>query len=142
MMFIRFTLRIILIIGVLFIVLTIPGKGVLAISQRLDVPGIALPISWTQNHRTILLGKVDSPRELTPLQRQRLQGLRQSRNRDIQAVLDTSQEEQLRRYLRRGEPLETAIDKVKLSHEQREMVKAVGHIYHLKVKALNYPGFE
>lgn len=92
----------------------------------------------------VMFAKVNSAKfnslDLTPRQRQQVQAIRQRRNRDIQAALTTSQQEQLSKMLRQGDSLETSIDRLRLSNEQREMIEAVGQIYNLKLKALKFLG--
>ncbi|MBW4512587.1 MAG: hypothetical protein KME64_39770 [Scytonematopsis contorta HA4267-MV1] len=73
---------------------------------------------------------------LTPQQRQQIQGIRQGRNRNIGSVLDSSQKAELFHNLRSGDNLEKAVDKVELQPEQREMVTAIQRLADLKIKAV------
>ncbi|MFH7025750.1 MAG: hypothetical protein ACHBN1_10165 [Heteroscytonema crispum UTEX LB 1556] len=74
--------------------------------------------------------------DLTPQKRQQLQGIRQRRNKDIQAVLDSSQREKLTKYVRSGKSINEALEIMKLQPDQREMVKAIARIADLKMKAI------
>jgi hypothetical protein len=73
---------------------------------------------------------------LTPQQRQQIQGIRQGRNRNIGFVLDSSQKAELLHNLRLGDNLEKAVDKIELQPEQREMVTAIQRLADLKIKAV------
>lgn len=72
--------------------------------------------------------------ELSPLQRQRIQGLRQRRNREIRAILNSSQREQLARELHQGANLNQALEKLNLQPEQRELIQAILKFTNLKLK--------
>ncbi|BAY27094.1 hypothetical protein NIES2100_69150 [Calothrix sp. NIES-2100] len=72
--------------------------------------------------------------ELTPLQRQRLQAVRQRRNREIQAVLNSSQRAQLAQELHRGNNLNQGLEKLNLKPEQQELIKAILKFTNLKIK--------
>ncbi len=73
---------------------------------------------------------------LTPQQRQQIQGIRQGRNRNIGSVLHSSQKAELVHNLRSGDNLEKAVDKVELQPEQREMINAIQRLADLKIKAV------
>ncbi len=91
----------------------------------------------SQQIRTRTLSDID----LTPQFRQKLQGVRQRRNRDIQKVLSASEQTQLIQNLRAGDRLPQALDKLQLSPDRREMIKAIVKISELKTKAIlsGYP---
>lgn len=73
---------------------------------------------------------------LTPQQSQQLQAVHQGRSKQIKAVLDSSQRQELSHKLRAGDNLNQALDQLKMQPEQREMVEAIGQVYNLKLKAL------
>ncbi|MBD2679537.1 MULTISPECIES: hypothetical protein [Nostoc] len=73
---------------------------------------------------------------LTPQQRQQLQGIRQRRNKEIQAVLNSSQRAQLARNLRAGNDINQALKKLNLQPEQQELVDAIQKFTNLKMKAI------
>ncbi|MBC1242268.1 hypothetical protein GNE10_35275 [Nostoc sp. 2RC] len=72
---------------------------------------------------------------LTPQQRQQLQGIRQRRNKEIQAVLNSSQRAQFARNLRAGNNINQALKTLKLQPEQQELVDAILKFTNLKMKA-------
>jgi len=73
---------------------------------------------------------------LTPQQRQQLQAVRQRRNKEIQAVLNSSQRAQLARNLRAGSDINQALKKLNLQPEQQELVDAILKFTNLKMKAV------
>jgi Spy/CpxP family protein refolding chaperone len=73
---------------------------------------------------------------LTPQQRQKLQGMRQRRNREIKAVLDSSQRTQLARNLRAGNNMSQALETLNLQPEQQDLVKVIVQFTDLKMKAI------
>ncbi|MBD2606038.1 hypothetical protein H6G81_16270 [Scytonema hofmannii FACHB-248] len=74
---------------------------------------------------------------LTPQQRQQLQAVRQRRNRDIQAMLDSSQRVKLAKNLHAGNSLNQALESLDLQADQQEMLKAIVKISNLKMKAIS-----
>jgi hypothetical protein len=115
--------------------------------QVFFLPGIALALPGNININSHLIiaqvTKSYSESDLTPLQRQRLQAVRQRRNREIQAVLDSPQRAQLARELHRGSNLNQALEKVTLQPEQQELIKAILKFTNLKLKFVfpkNTPG--
>jgi hypothetical protein len=74
-------------------------------------------------------------RELTPQKRQQLQAIRQRRNREINALLNSEQKQSLSRNIRRGDNLNQALDKLKLEPQQQEMVQAIRQLSDLKMQA-------
>jgi hypothetical protein len=107
----------------------------------LFLPGIALASSVQLNVIPMLIfaqgGKADSDIIITPQVRQKLQGARQRRNRDIEAALTSSQQAQLSQQLSSGNDFNQALEQLKLQPEQREMIKAILQIYNLKMKAIS-----
>ena len=104
----------------------------------LFIPEIALalpePISTRANLIFAQTTTSYSEIELTPLQRQKLQAVRQRRNREIQAVLTSSQRAQLAQELRKGNNLNQALEKLNLKPEQQELIKAILKFTSLKIK--------
>jgi multidrug efflux pump subunit AcrB len=100
-------------------------------------PGIATaaPDKLDTNY-TLIIAQTMPEISLTPQQSQQLQAVNQGRSKQIKAVLDSSQRQELSHKLRAGDNLNQALDKLKMQPEQREMVKAIGEVYNLKLKAL------
>ncbi len=74
---------------------------------------------------------------LTPQQRQQLQAVRQRRNREIKAMLDSSQRAKLAKNLHAGNSFNQALESLDLQPDQQEMLKAIVQISNLKRKALS-----
>ncbi|MBW4560254.1 MAG: hypothetical protein KME32_03695 [Mojavia pulchra JT2-VF2] len=106
----------------------------------LFIPGIALAAPYpTDATSSIIISQASnsfSEIDLTPLQRQKLQAVRQRRNKEIQAVLDSSQRAKLAQNLHIGNNLNQALEKLDLQPEQQELVKAILQFTNLKMKAI------
>ncbi|BAY63444.1 hypothetical protein NIES22_35320 [Calothrix brevissima NIES-22] len=100
--------------------------------------GIALASPDTINSKSHFIvaqsTQSSSDVELSPLQRQRIQGLRQRRNREIRAILNSAQREQLAKELHQGAKLNQALEKLNLQPEQRELIQAILKFTNLKLK--------
>jgi hypothetical protein len=113
---------------------------VLVMASLFAIPEIANALPTQLNIAgSAIIGKTDEVSEvdLTPRQSQQLQAMRQGRNRKIGEVLDASQKSQLLKYLRGGSSLNQAIEKLQLSGEKRDIVRAVAQLYDLRMKALS-----
>ncbi|MDJ0799434.1 MAG: hypothetical protein QNJ51_21895 [Calothrix sp. MO_167.B12] len=104
---------------------------------------VAAPAIFNANPTTIIAqgSQTFSETDLTPQFRQQIQGVRQRRNLEIKKVLSASQQTQLIKNLRGGDRLLPSLDKLQLSSDQREMIKAIVKISDLKTKAIlsRYP---
>ncbi|QKQ77656.1 hypothetical protein FBB35_02655 [Nostoc sp. TCL240-02] len=112
------------------------------LSIVLSMPGIALAVPVTSGVIFAQITKTASystPSEinLTPLQSQELQAVRQRRNREIETVLNTSQRAQLNHNIRAGNNMNQALQKLNLQPEQQEFVKAIVQFTNLKMKAIS-----
>ncbi|MEH1792898.1 hypothetical protein [Nostoc sp.] len=116
---------------ILALVLSIPGIALAAPVQLHTTSGVIFAITKTASYST------SSEINLTPLQSQELQAVRQRRNREIEAVLNTSQRVQLNHNLRAGNNMNQALQKVNLKPEQQEFVKAIVQFTNLKMKAIS-----
>jgi Spy/CpxP family protein refolding chaperone len=112
----------------------------------LFMPGIALaaPVQINTNSGVIFAQatktasySTSSEINLTPLQRQELQSVRQRRNREIEAVLNSSQRAQLTHYLRAGNNINQALERLNLQPDQQELVKVIMQFTNLKMKAIS-----
>ncbi|MBC6434125.1 hypothetical protein FM036_27290 [Nostoc sp. HG1] len=117
--------------AILALVLSMPGIALAAPVQLHTISGvISAQTTKTATYST------SSEINLTPLQRQELQAVRQRRNREIEAVLNTSQRTQLNRNLRDGNKMNQALQKLSLQPEQQDFVKAIVQFTNLKMKAI------
>jgi hypothetical protein len=76
--------------------------------------------------------------EFTPQERQELQGVRQSRNREIWEILDESQRIQIEHNLRSGKDIHQAIAELDLQIDQWDMIQAIMEWSELKMKRIIY----
>jgi hypothetical protein len=130
-MAIHLTKRLSLFAAILALVLSMPGIALAAPVQLRATSGvISAEITKTATYST------SSEINLTPLQSQELQAVRQRRNREIEAVLTTSQRTQLNRNLRDGNNMNQALQKLSLQPEQQDFVKAIVEFTNLKMKAI------
>ena len=129
---INLTKRLFVLLNILFFVLFIPGIALAAPVQFHTTSGVIFAeTTKTASYST------SSKINLTPLQSQQLQAVRQRRNREIEAVLNTSQRAQLAHNLRAGKNMNQALEQLNLQPDQQELVKAIGQFTNLKMKAVS-----
>ncbi|MEH2023598.1 hypothetical protein [Nostoc sp.] len=118
--------------NILALVLFMPGIALAAPVQINTTSGVIFAqTSKTASYST------SSEINLTPLQRQEFQAVRQRRNREIEAVLNSSQRDQLNHNLRAGNNIKQALEKLNLQPEQQDLVKAIVQFTNLKMKAIS-----
>jgi predicted flavoprotein YhiN len=122
----KFTKRLLVLVTIITLVLFIPAIA------------LATPTQIEDSYTIILAQATTSSLELnlTPQVRQQLQAVRQRRNKEIKAVLNSSQRAQLARQLRHGNNLNQALEKLNLRPEQESFVKAITQLTNLKIKAI------
>lgn len=131
-MVIYLTKRLFVLINILFFVLFMPGIAFAAPVQLHTTSGVIFArTTKTASYST------SSEINLTPLQSQQLQAVRQRRNREIEAVLNLSQRAQLAHSLRAGKNMNQALEQLNLQPDQQELVKAIGQFTNLKMKAVS-----
>ncbi|MEJ6483943.1 hypothetical protein N0Y54_21950 [Nostoc punctiforme UO1] len=131
-MAIHLTKRLSVFAAILALVLSMPGIALAAPVQLHSTFGvISAQTTKTASYST------SSEINLTPLQRQELQAVRQRRNREIEAVLNKSQRAQLNHNLRAGNNMNQAIEKLHLQPEQQDFVKVIVQFTNLKMKAIS-----
>ncbi|MBE9105282.1 hypothetical protein IQ229_10115 [Nostoc cf. edaphicum LEGE 07299] len=131
-MVIYLTKRLSVFANILALVLFMPGIALAAPVQINTTSGII----FAQTTKTASYS-TSSEINLTPLQRQELQAVRQRRNREIAAVLNSSQRDQLNHNLRAGNNINQALEKLNLQPEQQDLVKAIVQFTNLKMKAVS-----
>lgn len=118
--------------AILALVLFMPGIALAAPVQLHTTSGVI----FAQTTKTVSYS-TSSEINLTPLQSQQLQAVRQRRNKEIGAVLNPSQRAQLTHNLRAGNNINQALVKLNLQPEQQELVKAIVQFTNLKMKAIS-----
>ncbi|MEH2275801.1 MAG: hypothetical protein V7K40_13705 [Nostoc sp.] len=131
-MAIHLTKRLFVFAAILAFVLFMPGIALAAPVQLHTTSSVI----FTQTTKTASYS-TSSEINLTPLQSQQLQAVRQRRNREIEAVLNTSQRAQLTHNLRNGNNINQALEKLSLQPEQQDLVKAIVQFTNLKMKAVS-----
>ncbi len=113
---------------------------VIVLAVVFSLPGIALAHSALSNaHSTPIVNHASTAineKNLTPQERQELQGVNQRRNQEITGVLNKSQHSQLEHYLRSGHTLEYAVEALDLERDQWDMLQAIFELSELKTKAI------
>ncbi|MEH2204425.1 MAG: hypothetical protein V7K53_10145 [Nostoc sp.] len=131
-MAIYLTKRLSVFANILALILFIPGISLAAPVQINTNSGVLFAQTTTTASYSTW-----SEINLTPLQRQELQAVRQRRNREIAAVLNSSQRDQLNHNLRAGNNINQALEKLNLQPEQQDLVKAIVQFTNLKMKAIS-----
>ncbi|MEH1935368.1 MAG: hypothetical protein V7L14_17060 [Nostoc sp.] len=131
-MAIHLTKRFFVLVNILLFVLFMPGIALAAPVQLHTTSSVI----FAQTTKTASYS-TSSEINLTPLQSQQLQAVRQRRNREIEAILNTSQRDQLTHNLRAGKNMNQALEKLNLQPEQQELVKAIVEFTNLKMKAIS-----
>ncbi|MEH2037417.1 hypothetical protein [Nostoc sp.] len=131
-MAIYLTKRLSVFANILALILFIPG---IALAAPLQI-NTTSSVIFAQTTKTASY-PTSSEINLTPLQRQELQAVRQRRNREIAAVLNSSQRDQLNHNLRAGNNIKQALEKLNLQPEQQDLVKAIVQFTNLKMKAIS-----
>ncbi len=123
-MAIHLTKRLSVFAAILALVLSMPGIALAAPVQLHSTFGvISAQTTKTASYST------SSEINLTPLQRQELQAVRQRRNREIEAVLNKSQRAQLNHHLRAGNNINQALRKTAFATRTARFCKGDRAIY-------------
>ncbi|MDB9320688.1 MULTISPECIES: hypothetical protein [Cyanophyceae] len=111
------------------------------------IPGIALavPVQINPTSSIIIAQLVNANTEsslfsntnLTPQQQQQIQAVRQRRNREIGAVLNSSQRTKLSHNMRSGDDINQGLEKLNLPPEQKDLVNAIMEFTKLKMQAIS-----
>ncbi|GAX36143.1 hypothetical protein [Nodularia sp. NIES-3585] len=111
------------------------------------IPGIALAAPVQINPTaSIILAQLNSTNtgaslfsdtNLTPQEQQQLQAVRQRRNKEIGAVLNSSQRTKLAHNMRSGDDINQGLKKLNLPPEQKDLVNAIMEFTNLKIQAIS-----
>ncbi|MBD6617587.1 hypothetical protein FNW02_17570 [Komarekiella sp. 'clone 1'] len=128
---INLTKRLFVLINILLLSLFLP-RITLAAPVQLHTNSGAI---FAQAANSVKYSAASADLNLTPQQRQQLQAVRQRRNKEISAVLNSSQRAQLAQKLR-GNNIYQALETLKLQPNQQELVDAIVQFTNLKMKAI------
>ncbi|MDB9374514.1 hypothetical protein [Nodularia sphaerocarpa] len=117
----------------LFFVIFIPGIALAAPVQINPIPSIII----AQIDNTNTGASLFSDTNLTPQQQQQIQAVRQRRNREIGAVLNSSQRSKLAHDMRSGDDINQGLKKLNLPPEQKDLVNAIMEFTNLKMQAIS-----
>ncbi|TVP61917.1 MAG: hypothetical protein EA343_12860 [Nodularia sp. (in: Bacteria)] len=117
----------------LFFVIFIPGIALAAPVQINPIPSIII----AQISNTTTGASLFSDTNLTPQQQQQIQAVRQRRNREIGAVLNSSQRSKLAHNMRSGDDINQGLKKLNLPPEQKDLVNAIMQFTDLKMQAIS-----
>jgi hypothetical protein len=131
-MIINLTKQWIALMVVVCLALISPGMTTASANDFLSSPQLmmTLPSEYIQNNLNF------SENDLTPQERQKLQSVRQSRNREIISVLDSQQRKQLSSYLHSGNNFHQSIEALDLNPEQSDLISAVMNFSNLKLQTI------
>lgn len=133
-MMIKFTKQLFTLLLVVCFTFFYPGIRVASANNSFSVPQVILTASKETTKDTITIFGGD----LTPQERQKLQAVRQRRNKEVLAVLDSEQQKQFAQNLHDGSDFNTAIEAVELSPEQRDLINSIIDFTNLKLKGIFY----
>ncbi|MBD2567745.1 hypothetical protein [Anabaena lutea] len=131
-MMIKLTKRLLVLLLVVACNFLFPGITVASANNFFTSPQVIFT-SFSEDTSDIIVFSVD---DLTPQERQKLQAVRQRRNKEILAVLDSSQRTQLAHELHIGSNLNQALEALNLNSEQQELINSVIEFTNLKLKGI------
>ncbi len=117
--------------NILAFVILIPGIALAAPVQINPIPRIIISQFSNTNAESSLF----SDTNLTPQQQQQLQAVRQRRNKEISAVLNSSQRAKLAENMRSGNDINQGLEKLNLPPEQKDLINAIIQWTNLKIQA-------
>lgn len=119
--------------SILAFVIFIPGIALAAPVQINPAPRIII----AQLANTTTGASLFSDTNLTPQQQQQIQAVRQRRNREIGAVLNSSQRTKLSHNMRAGDDINQGLEKLNLPPEQKDLVNAIMQFTNLKMQGIS-----
>ncbi|AFZ57960.1 hypothetical protein H6G54_18635 [Anabaena cylindrica FACHB-243] len=131
-MMIKLTKRLFVLLLVVACNFLSPGITVASANNFFTSPQVIFT-SFGEDTSDIIAFSVD---DLTPQERQKLQAVRQRRNKEILAVLDSLQRTQLAHELHIGSNLNQALETLDLNSEQQELINSVIEFTNLKLKGI------
>jgi Spy/CpxP family protein refolding chaperone len=89
-----------------------------------------------ENSQETIQAKIILEDILTPQERQKIQAIRQQRNREIAKILNLSQRQELQHQLHSGNNLDQSLSAINLDSEQKELIQAIQELSNLKIKSI------
>ncbi|MBD2293816.1 hypothetical protein H6G06_09995 [Anabaena sphaerica FACHB-251] len=131
-MMIQLTKRLLALVLVVTCTLLFPEITVASANNFFSSPQVIFTSPGEDTQDTITFSEDD----LTPQERQKLQAVRQRRNKEILAALDSSQRQQLAHNLHTGSDFNQALEALNLSSEQQDLINAAIDFTNLKLKGI------
>ncbi|MBE9054652.1 hypothetical protein [Sphaerospermopsis sp. LEGE 08334] len=129
---IQLTKRLLALVLVVFLALLLPEITIASADSSSSSSQVIFTAFSENTQHTINISEND----LTPQERQKLQAVRQRRNKEILVVLDVEQQKQLAYHLHHGSNFNEAIKAVNLSSEQRDLINAIMDFTNLKLQGI------
>lgn len=119
-------------------VILIPGIALAEPVHINSIPSIIAQIQKNTDSSLLWDTNISGTHSMnTPQQQQQLQAARQRRNRDIGAVLNTSQRAKLAENMRSGDNINQGLKKLNLPPEQKELIDTILELANLKMQAIS-----
>ncbi|WP_071188276.1 hypothetical protein [Trichormus sp. NMC-1] len=131
-MMIKLTKRLLVLLLVVACNFLFPGVTAASANNFFTSPQVIFT-SYGEDTSDIIAFSID---DLTPQERQKLQAIRQRRNQEILAVLDSLQRTQLAHELHIGSNLNQALEVLNLNAEQQDLINAAIEFTNLKQKGI------
>jgi prolyl oligopeptidase PreP (S9A serine peptidase family) len=133
-MIIKLKRRFFALLFILFVALLLPEITVVSANSFFNSSQVIFTSHREDTKDTITFSEDD----LTPQEHQKLQAVRQRRNKEILAVLNSAQRKQLAHYLHSDNDLIPALNGLDLTSEQQEIINAIIQLTNLKLKGIFY----
>jgi hypothetical protein len=130
-MIIKFTKRLLALVLVVTVVF-LSGITVATADNFINSNQVILAESYQET----IQAKIIFEDILTPQERQKIQAIRQQRNREIAKILNLSQRQELQNQLHSGNNLDQSLSAINLDLEQKELIQAIQELSNLKIKSI------
>ncbi|MDB9540463.1 hypothetical protein NWP22_03220 [Anabaenopsis tanganyikae CS-531] len=120
-------------------VILIPGIALAQTLPNKSIPSIIIAqISKNTDSSLFLYTNISPTHSMnTPQQQQQVQAVRQRRNKDIVAILNTSQRAKLAENMRSGDDINQGLKKLNLPPEQKDLINTILELADLKMQAIS-----
>ncbi len=120
-------------------VILIPGIALAQPIQNKSIPSIIISQTTKNTDPSLFWDTNISPTHSmnTPQQQQQVQAVRQRRNKDIVAILNTSQRAKLAENMRSGDDINQGLKKLNLPPEQKDLINRILELADLKMQAIS-----
>ena len=119
-------------------VILIPGIALAQPLQNKSIPSIIIAQTTKNTDSSLFWDTNIYPTHSmnTPQQQQQVQAVRQKRNKDIVAILNTSQRAKLAENMRSGDDINQGLKKLNLPPEQKDLINKILELADLKMQSI------